>query len=246
MKQSRFVRQSTADTITVNGYSERGIINAFVFSCMQNVQIAKEWIAFLLENQVSAENINNISMYVEQSLSDFGDPDLMIKFKNSSNGNESLIFVEAKVKTWSKTKWKNCQKEFDKFEKKQSSNLIQQLGLKIELVNHLGDAQSEKGYLIMDEKIRCDKNIENKKRKTGNSPIIKEILNIFSSIKDFYYVAIVPNYSGKEKINSDIISQIQFITWEKLKDFAECKKLTLVQETFKYNNPNNDDKGQIY
>lgn len=234
--------------VEVFGYSERGIINAFVYSCWQNEEFAKDWIVTLLENKVSKNDINNIKIYNEQSLSDFGDPDLIISF--GSETNQSLVFIEAKVKTHNKTNWLIAE-EYEKFDNKHPSNLFRQIKLKMELVKHKDDCNFETQG-IPPEKL--DERIQKvKSRKIGNNKIVKETWDEIKKSKKIYYVAIVPDTDGniqsfikKENLDTEF-KEVHYISWEKLdNDFSNSRgsiKKTFskfVENTFKRN------KGQIY
>ena len=218
----------------IKAYSERGIINALIYSMHTDEKLANEFINLLLPNYKIKDN-SDITVYVEQSLSDFGDPDLIIKV------DKSLIFIEAKVKTCSNT-WKGLKKEFKKYDERHTSNLFRQLCLKHELVSKSSFAKT--GIKIDDPKIQGSKKTA---RKIGNNNVV---LNAFNEIKknfdNTYYVALVPDSKEdilnfkevNKKALADIGFEISFISWSEIE--KQFKDTMLISKTFEYN------KGQIF
>ena len=220
------------------GYSERGVINSIVYCTLSNPELSTKFIEILLRDE-NFDVKGDITFYVEQSLSDFGDPDLMIKV------GDSLIFVEAKVKTCSDN-WKGVQTELKKYNDSDNptSNLFRQLKLKECFVKNYNFAKS--GIKTNDPKIQGNKK---KERKIGRN---KVVLKAFDDISEclgkekVYYVAIVPDSKEKieafEKSNefkSSKFTFIHFVSWEEIKEKL-APNYKLINETFDYN------EGQIF
>lgn len=243
--------------IKIKGYSERGVIDALVYSMYEHEELAKEFINLLVP-EVTISESDKITFYVEQSLSDFGDPDLMILIGKEKNP-ESLIFVEAKVKTWSnnwslETEWKkfnDCR--FDEKNKrklgKNTSNLFRQLRMKKELMEHIGEVKLD-GYRIPDARLQGTKN---GKRKIGSNGVVQKAFADISKVEkdSVYYAAIVPDScENLEKFKNDtedeFVKRINFVSWACIeKIFVDNKdnkddKDSLIKIAFEHN------KGQIY
>jgi hypothetical protein len=95
----------------ITGYSERGLVNALVEEII-NSPDPKNLLNKILCNAMLIENKHSLCMFntfeivdfeivVEHSLSDFGDPDVMIFLKRRQAGHQSdeklIMFLEAKV-----------------------------------------------------------------------------------------------------------------------------------------------------
>lgn len=98
---------------TLNLYSERGIMNALIFSIWKDKEKVTEFLReFGLKEKMNFEDVVGYHFYPEYSLSDFGDTDLVI-IVNYNDGAKDAIFIEAKVKTFdSSWKIKNEKKKF--------------------------------------------------------------------------------------------------------------------------------------
>ena len=90
------------------GYSERGMLNALFYeSCLSKDE---SFIRYLFRKLYDVEigKDEKIEVFFEISLSDFGDPDIVIKI------GKKLMFIEGKVSTGST--WK-LSKHIDNFQK---------------------------------------------------------------------------------------------------------------------------------
>ena len=91
------------------GYSERGVINALFYDLLNSPKSKQlNLISELLSNVIFINkkekfNISCCQVFIEQSFSDFGDSDILLLIKN--NKKKQAIFLEAKVKTYSRNKW---------------------------------------------------------------------------------------------------------------------------------------------
>jgi hypothetical protein len=122
------------------GYSERGALNAVLFE----ISFAQDWagklerlmtrVTFAAGKGISGP-FTSATVFVEQSLSDFGDADAILLLETPSG--KLAVFLEAKVKSSGRAKW-TIQEEFDDFENGRlatlnSSNLFAQLYSKARL-----------------------------------------------------------------------------------------------------------------
>ena len=90
----------------VTGYSERGAVNALLYELAYS-SAPLEHLARLLAlvhlpggHQI-AEDLTGAHVFVEQSLSDFGDADAILLLEVGEK--KSVVFLEAKVKSSSQT-----------------------------------------------------------------------------------------------------------------------------------------------
>ncbi len=242
---------------TVIGYSERGVMNAIAYTIGKDVKQFTEFIN-LSKLNFNADDIKKIDLYVEHSLSQFGDAD-MIAIVHFNNSKESkVIFFEAKVKTFKPKSW-SLEKVYRDFKNKSLegkkeydgyfSNLYYQLyAKKLFFKNIKKEAEhAEGGKDPLSEGIEdplCIVNGKKRERKIGENGIVTNLRKILEDCDNqAYYVAVVPNISKKvpnpikhEDLPFDDLSlDINYITWEQIKDQYEELK-----EVFKYNN------GQIY
>lgn len=221
--------------MTVYGYSERRMINSLMYS-MNPDQMSK-FITLLTGDKLLPGDHDSIDILIEQSLSDFGDADLIIMYTTSNK--RVAAFIEAKVKTWSTKKW-TISSEYRKFNdtsyKYNGSNIFRQLSLKKALVENFDSAKS--GITISDSRV-CGKK---KTKKTGDNSVVQEALNKIREADHFVYIGIVPD--SPENINQlkpeDSESCIKFIPWSTIFNFSEHEKLKNALLNFDYNS------GQIY
>ncbi|MFI3328111.1 MAG: hypothetical protein SNH79_03755 [Rikenellaceae bacterium] len=207
------------------GYSERGIMNAILYTIGNDKKKVAEFLTTITGKKVVASD--NYKIYIEHSLSGFGSPDTVIIHNNV------VYFIEFKVcagvKTWSLKK----QCEDYKSKKYDASNVFYQLYLK----KLLFDAEVEGEFVVKDEKANGKgKDME---RKIGSNECVK---SLFDEIKNdkcsgVEYIGIVP------KVEKDFgcgEEGFLFCEWSKLlENYGDCKMVT---DTMKHNNKNN----QIY
>ena len=201
--------------------------------------------------------ISDYTILIEQSFSDFGDSDVLLLIDNQ--GKKQAVFLEAKVKTYSRKKWRLVD-EFDKFLNPKgkapstdnaipTSNLFTQLYFKNRLWDELKNNNREK----LDKGI-IFKNTTKPERKIGKNKIIINSMDLLSDYTDkSFYLGIVPD--SKDKITNFIQQFIStkiknltkwkssnwgFLSWEDIFIFCKSRNLTKTQLVFKFN------KGQIY
>jgi hypothetical protein len=89
-------------TISILGYSERGIFNSIVFYLGEHGKLICEFIKTLgIDDDFFKDDCITYTFLIEQSFSDFGDSDLVIIAENKA-GEKRVVFVEGKVKTQQK------------------------------------------------------------------------------------------------------------------------------------------------
>ena len=128
------------------GYSERGVINALFYDISNSYKDKPKLISDLLNKTIfihKKEKFNISEEYIiliEQSFSDFGDSDVLLLIENQ--GEKQAVFLEAKVKTYSRNKWRLVD-EFDKFLRENDPEGYKNLEQKIQLDNF--DPKDRKG-----------------------------------------------------------------------------------------------------
>ena len=198
---------------------------------------AIEFINILIKD--NSKQIDCLEMIVEQSFSDFGDSDLIIIFNNGIEKN--VIFIEAKVKTFSRQKW-SIEKEYSEFiharienYKNITSNLFRQLGLK-----HVLSVESEKNLkngIMLETKLQGTKNGS---RKIGNNEIVMKAYDMIKNADKYYYIGIVPSPdSDLIKLRDNSNDEISLISWNTIIEYFRINNNLNVMKVFEYN------KGQI-
>ncbi len=217
------------------GYSERGIINSLIFNIGENMELMNKFLQLItIPTSLDLEEPTDYTILLEQSLSRFGDSDLIIIVKYKNPADNIVLFFEGKVKT-SQVNWK-INSQFNKYNSNEqysgySSNLFFQLYLKKLLIENYTEIK-ENGEVLEPQ--------FGDNRKIGNNPIV---LNAFDLIKcnKAYYIGIVPTLNEDLKQFTDSsISEIYFLSWETIHEFCKDNNLEKVLEVFDYN------KEQIY
>lgn len=243
----------------ITGYSERGMVNSLFYEmkCSTNgFELMKKFLSeikFSNSEKVITLNEDDVRIYIEPSLSDFGDADVIIISSNKT------IFIEAKVKA-NKKNW-SISTEFSniitKKDKQNSSNLFIQLYHKVRLFNEL----KKNGMQNLKNGIDFDDNSKKKKRKIGKNKIVNKIIeDIRATYTDeAYFVALVPDeenlknfydeLEGKHVIDSNknnvslkewSVENWGYITWKDIEGFCTKHELRETLDNFCHN------EGQIY
>ena len=189
------------------GYSERGAMNALFYGIAldqehKGIEAMKEFLKLACIED--AEGFSDFELYPEFSLSDFGEPDLMIKAK-FKNKDSIMFFIEAKVSANDRYDLKTQKDIHDSYLKDHtihsdghSSNLFYQFKLK-NYFFQLKDCFSDESRLkIVQERI--DKNIDpaivttgNRHRKIGKNGVVNWIVNdVIKECVMAKYIAIIP------------------------------------------------------
>jgi hypothetical protein len=235
------------------GYSERGIINAFFYEInysrypetLLHDFLSRVKFPFIDECHISVESSE---VLIEQSLSDFGDSDVLLMI-NTGKNNIS-IFLEAKVKSFQRASW-SIDDEYRKFiqgtkTRVNSSNLFTQLYHKVRMIEGLHNG----GVPNLQAGIQFPKSSSKAVRKIGNNGIVLSAVEMLTNyLDDTFYVAILPDdqtnierffenepiqdvpegYSGWD------VSHYGFISWSEVEAFCIEKNMQNSLRVFKYN-----------
>jgi hypothetical protein len=212
--------------VEIGGYSERGIVNALFY----DIAFSEKALALLADflNILTLFPDNNLKEYInhfhtitdakiliEQSLSDFGDPDVILLLSGGDGKDNSpiwkcAIFIEAKVSTSQGSQW-SIKKEGDLVKpternKINSSNLFIQLHHKAIFAKSLNNPDITIEYLQTDG-VKFPELSTKTCRKLGLNPTVKEaVIKIKSYISDLapLFIAIVPvNYDDMNNFLND-------------------------------------------
>ncbi|MCD4694739.1 MAG: hypothetical protein K8S16_00755 [Bacteroidales bacterium] len=233
----------------LKSYSERGLINSLIYEIhyhKQSTELLTEFINLIYfpKNKYTGQIID-YTIYVEQSLSQFGDSDLIFLLE-TKKGDKVSIFGEAKVKTCEKIEWL-IEKEFEEFKTGlnntlNSSNLFTQLYHKYKF--HKASCNELKNG------IKFPKPSTRKIRKIGNNDVV---IRAMTEIKKYsnkaLYLSIIPDNidnvidfynNALNNFFSEIIPDFDannycFITWKSIYKFCSDNKLTNTLECFKHN-----------
>lgn len=230
----------------IYSYSERGMINSLMYNIGEDKELLKAFIKLIsLPESIDIENADDFEIIIEQSLSQFGDADLII-IANYGNNEKKVLFFEAKVKT-SQGNWK-IGNQFAKYNVDDidkgcyngySSNLFYQLYLKKFLVDN---------YSSIEKHIKVS-DILDKRRSIGENKIVNKAAEMIGKGTSYYYIGIIPTMDDDIKVflndNKDSLKnkcgkELYFLSWKSIEDFCKKKKLQKVLDMFKYN------EGQIY
>ncbi len=136
-------------SISIRGYSERGILNSLLFEIRRQVDGLKYLLEFLnltrfpnCPSPPDWQDIESAQIILEQSFSDFGDLDALILLQGK---RKQAVFIEAKVKTAQRNQWL-IEDEWSRFaqhisrtgdDQRRSSNLFVQLYRKQMLIRQI-------------------------------------------------------------------------------------------------------------
>ena len=215
-------------------YSERGLVDSLIYSLNEDLTVDLLSKAF---PSYKGKKLTDIVFYLEQSLSEFGSPDLIISFK--CEGKKAIIFVEAKVSN--QKNWSLIQ-QYKQYKKNADSNFFWQIALKKLLIDNRNKDNSElefKGVSSVNEHIMHKSVI----RKLGTNPVVEKLFNqVIKNVDEVLFLGIIPK---KELVvfddeDKDLFEQIHYLTWEEIEAFANENGLNDLVENFNWN------KGLIY
>jgi hypothetical protein len=169
------------------GYSERGLVNALVESIMyppdavssrsllREILNASTWFDKGPEIPVkeTCPEISEFEMYVEPSLSDFGDPDLVVitHHRTTSSYERRVWFIEAKLEpileSYRKGKQRKTWKKHD--EDYSSTSVLHEMFLKFAFWNGVRSHEREKDTSTFQTRVF------GKTRKIGEDPLVLEL-----------------------------------------------------------------------
>lgn len=238
------------------GYSERGAMNALFYGMALDKENGEKSMKVFIKDLAKIEgNFTEFELYNEFSLSDFGDPDLMIKAKNEK-GDYVVFFIEAKAGC---CKYYNLHEQEmhhvdymkggNKYDKGHASNLYFQLRLKNYFFRLLHDfycdsliQKQESMSIYNDPQLRL-KQSRGRNRKIGENVVVEKIVNELKNCKQAYYIAIIPKQNPNIALNTE--GEYGFnthtITWEEI--YSKFKNY--VGETIEFNQNKDKRKSQI-
>ena len=243
------------------GYSERGAINALFYEIAysdKSLQLTKELLALAdCPSLVKfCQNLTEVKVFIEQSLSDFGDADVILLL--DAGDKKGVVFLEAKVKSSQRNEW-ILEQEFKKFEdgckttgELSSSNLFTQFYHKHRFINGLSDVGIDglKKGIVFPE---CS---TKKTRKIGGNEVVLSAVEAIDQYREnAWYIGLVPDRSNAIKDFYRIFRESNEwplipdqpdksnwggLAWEQVAEFCEYSGLETTKQVLDFN------KGQIY
>ena len=195
------------------GYSERGLVNALCYDCVHDqngetllAKMLQQACFPLLTDQPSFSTIQHATFLVEQSLSQFGDCDLII-LCDTNERKKFAVFCEFKRgKGWSlKGEWKKFTSwiERRKGKNKITSNLFCQLHFKERFSSAIAEATPP--YLAdgleFDEPLNIGRG--NGRRKIGSKrTVLRAVDLIHPYVQDCYFLMVTPQQMDPKEMKS--------------------------------------------
>ncbi|MEI7636964.1 MAG: hypothetical protein WCJ37_06620 [Syntrophus sp. (in: bacteria)] len=245
----------------IMGYSERGVINALLYEIAysgKSLHLSKELLNLAdCPSLVDfGQGLTEVRVFIEQSLSDYGDADAILLL--DAGDKKGVAFIEAKVKSYQKRKWKLAD-EFDDFKEGcgtmrnlSSSNLFTQLYHKHQFINGLSDI----GIDGLKKGIDFPECSTKKTRRIGKNKVVLSAAEAIEPYREnVWYIALIPDtsiavrdfYSDFRKNDKEaaILSQHEKsrwggLAWEEIAQFCEKFGLKNTKQVLDFN------KGQIY
>ena len=237
------------------GYSERGILNALLYE----IRYAADNDALL--NKLMGEAkfpftdhkpaIDNATVFIEQSFSEFGDSDAVILAK--SDAGKCVIFVEAKVSAQKKD-WRLSDQLADfktglgTCKRMNSSNLFTQIYHKQRFM------EMENDMAALKKGVRFPAWSRKEFRKIGTNSVVTNVAECVKQCNQAFYLSLIPDNDAQihtsfrdiftdtcfQKIPHWNKSHCGYLTWKTVDTFCEQNQLDDTLAVFKHNN------GQIY
>ena len=203
------------------GYSERGAMNALFYGIALNNDI--ESMKKFMELANIEGDYTDFKVYSEFSLSDFGDPDMVI-IADKNEGGKEVFFIEAKVSCGScfdlsaqYGKHNNYINQ-DSYKSGNSSNLFFQLRQKYYFFETKGCKEKQYAFDIPNL-IKYYNQEKTEVRRTGSNPVVKKFMELISVCTSAHYIAIVPeNASSEIDAKNKYGFDIHFVIWKDLKE----------------------------
>ena len=237
------------------GYSERGAMNALFYGMALKDEGDSQMRVFLkLAGIKDSDSFSEFVIYNEFSLSEFGEPDLVIIAKREDK-YPVVFFLEAKVSEGTifclNNKMENHINDLLKYQKTKchkngdASNLFFQLRLKhyffqqrktiIEPIGSLNGKSIGENECI--EKTK-DRNGEIRLRKLGENPIVIKFAKQIENCVDAYYIAIIPEKEKDPNYPNDfpLTLKINYVSWENI---YKSELGDLLKDTFDFNKVGN-------
>ena len=240
------------------GYSERGLLNSLFYevrSSQNSLQLLNEFMSLVSFPYLNIDFlIKDVTIFIEQSFSDFGDADSVLLIDN--NDSKQSVFIEAKVKTFQRQSW-SIEEEFKSFDERikqnkvSSSNLFIQLYHKVRLIRALQNG----GIISLQIGIPFPKCSSKETRRIGGNEVVLRAVEILRQYcNDAFFVALVPDDASTVKsFYQDMLKNYSplgfqewsvrnwgYVTWAKVENFCKKYGLKETQKVFKFN------EGQIH
>lgn len=174
------------------------------------------------------ETYDDFDLYMEFSLSEYGDPDLLI-IGTKSDGTKTVFFVEAKASNrgfYNVDKQKDWHNDYIKgggHADGHSSNLFFQLRLK----KYLKD-----DVILGSDPLNNLANTGGRARKIGENPIVLKMVDKIKECDKAEYIAVIPKQATAVKPNNYGFA-IHFVEWENI--LKDSKLKTYLNETVDFN-----------
>lgn len=214
----------------IYGYSERGAMNALFYGMALDRENGENSMREFLKLAGIKEVYSDFNLYMEFSLSEFGNPDLVIIAKTPV---KTVFFVEAKVScgkifSLGKEKTKHESTINKDFVSGESSNLFFQLRLKHYFFNNI------KGI-----DVDCPRKIKETQtgaRHIGKNVVVQKFAAEMKDCTEAKYIAVVPD-NEKECFNKTFGMDISVVSWEEI--LKKVKLRDYMNETIKFNQNEN-------
>lgn len=201
------------------GYSERGLVNA-LFESIVSAKNPQETLRGFLETTTCVANRNWINkfppggpildfeVFIEPSLSNFGNPDVVLIYTVASNSKKAgssqqrdtisnAIFIEAKLCTFKQSvNHYDSQKDANSLDlSKNSSSILHELFLKAKFEYYLKHdiEKLHKGFPIY---MRDKK--KSYKRKIGSDPVVLDLVKQIQECSEIYFMALTTDRGDEE------------------------------------------------
>lgn len=244
--------------VRMRGYSERGIFNALLYEIgfsSDPVSALSGLLSLISVPGVSLDfsGLDGAEALVEQSLSDFGDADVILLLHGA--GWHRAVFIEGKVKPSQVKSWTAYREWHDFLARKKgplhSSNLFTQLYHKVRFVSALRQG----GLRALQQGVVFPASSTKKLRKLGNNPVVLRAARMIERyVQDALYVAVVPDsvknltdfYANELAAGpaGNVIGWSTqgwgFLTWEQVEEYCRQQGLENTLRVFDFN------RGQIY
>lgn len=243
---------------TILGYSERGAVNALFYDIAHSetpLRLLKEFLelaGFSVAEKLGGE-LTSAEVMIEQSLSDFGDADVVLLLE--AGQAKSVVYIEAKVKSFQTKSW-TLDRELEKFKKGlesqhelSSSNLFTQLFHKCRLNECLN---MEDGIARLENGIEFPSCSTKGLRKIGKNVIVKKAVDKIRPYADNgWYLALVPDEqdvvrkffkewkasSDSQVMGGDPVFRTKLfgLAWEQVETFSSENNLMHLNAVLRFN-----------
>lgn len=253
------------------GYSERGAMNALFYGMAHDNEHGEEALKVFIKDLAKVKRDFSdfeFELYNEFSLSEFGDPDMMIIAKDEK-GEKIVFFIEAKRSGFKLSLEKDHHKQYMEsggFENGHSSNLFFQLRLKHYFFEVFCRKRKDDYYKSLEDKIEAFfkkecfkvydemqlnrlKKSKNRNRKIGENVVVNHIVEQIKDSIEAYYIAIIPEQDPKWNDNEVNTGEFGFstitLTWERIYNYKEYDFKTYLKDTIEFNQGKDRNKKEI-